>query len=452
MAPPKPAGKGSRSTPTALASLDPGLRGRSPVHPCIRAQALNSGSHPDCPPAGCDRGTRWSADRARRSSTGSTGFNRHPISEPDAYPSIRDLESRLDHVSLQRDYLQQSNDHLFQEVRLAGSEIYGLRTRMCDQEQELADASATNAIGVEPPALVIGAALQPRGCRHQRYIWSIHGGSTRGSTYRGSPPADQDSAPPDQASRDLAQARSEVTWLSHDLRVARESIATLTTERDQAQHDRSNVTAECNRLQLQISDLEVERDNAITEWDVATRKQTEVKSSIRDLSDKLKTARDAADTLSRQVSESKVVTINWPPIMIGHFASATKPFVGWQLWPRQLVGRSAYLGCDRSRCLLLGCLVMDRNRQLLPRARLIKRPLDMRSRPPVLPITDQVPPPPHRLQLPPLNPPLLVQDHRAACRPDSSKASSKRFYLFGYAIVSDPETATCTSCRGRPRH
>ncbi|KAG3009130.1 hypothetical protein PC120_g15808 [Phytophthora cactorum] len=176
---------------------------------------------------------------------------------------------------------------------------------MCDQEQELADASATNAIGVEPPALVIGAALQPRGCRHQRYIWSIHGGSTRGSTYRGSPPADQDSAPPDQASRDLAQARSEVTWLSHDLRVARESIATLTTERDQAQHDRSNVTAECNRLQLQISDLEVERDNAITEWDVATRKQTEVKSSIRDLSDKLKTARDAADTLSRQVSESK---------------------------------------------------------------------------------------------------------------------------------------------------
>ncbi|KAG6946878.1 hypothetical protein JG687_00016481, partial [Phytophthora cactorum] len=245
----------------------------------------------------------------------------------DSSLQIRDLESRLDHVSLQRDYLQQSNDHLFQEVRLAGSEIYGLRTRMCDQEQELADASATNAIGVEPPALVIGAALQPRGCRHQRYIWSIHGGSTRGSTYRGSPPADQDSAPPDQASRDLAQARSEVTWLSHDLRVARESIATLTTERDQAQHDRSNVTAECNRLQLQISDLEVERDNAITEWDVATRKQTEVKSSIRDLSDKLKTARDAADTLSRQVSESKVVTINWPPIMIGHFASATKPFV-----------------------------------------------------------------------------------------------------------------------------
>ncbi|KAG6945086.1 hypothetical protein JG688_00016746 [Phytophthora aleatoria] len=133
--------------------------------------------------------------------------------------------------------------------------------------------------------------------------------------------------------------------------------------------------------------------------------------------------------------------------MIGHFASATKPFVGWQLWPRQLVGRSAYLGCDRSRCLLLGCLVMDRNRQLLSRARLIKRPLDMRSRPPVLPITDRVPPPPHRLQLPPLNPPLLVQDHRAA-----SKASSKRFYLFGYAIVSDPETATCTSCRGRSRH
>ncbi|KAG3117096.1 hypothetical protein PI124_g4492 [Phytophthora idaei] len=108
------------------------------------------------------------------------------------------------------------------------------------------------------------------------------------------------------------------------MRVARESIARLTTERDQAQHDRSNVTAERNRLQLHISDLEVERDNTIIEWDVATRKQTEVESSIRDLStympfdlslldlkltrfaivgDKLKTARVAADTLNRQVSE-----------------------------------------------------------------------------------------------------------------------------------------------------
>ncbi|KAG6942146.1 hypothetical protein JG688_00018291, partial [Phytophthora aleatoria] len=74
-------------------------------------------------------------------------------------------------------------------------------------------------------------------------------------------------------------------------------------ERDQAQHDRSNVTAERDRLQLRISDLEVERDNAIAEWGVATRKQTELDSSIRDLSDKLKTTRDAADTLNRQVAE-----------------------------------------------------------------------------------------------------------------------------------------------------
>ncbi|KAG2773839.1 hypothetical protein Pcac1_g15329 [Phytophthora cactorum] len=41
----------------------------------------------------------------------------------------------------------------------------------------------------------------------------------------------------------------------------------------------------------------------IAEWGVATRKQTELESSIRDLSDKLKTAQDAADTLNRQVSE-----------------------------------------------------------------------------------------------------------------------------------------------------
>ncbi|KAG4041514.1 hypothetical protein PC123_g22975 [Phytophthora cactorum] len=38
-------------------------------------------------------------------------------------------------------------------------------------------------------------------------------------------------------------------------------------------------------------------------FDLATRKQTELESSIQDLSDKLKTARDAADTLNHQVSE-----------------------------------------------------------------------------------------------------------------------------------------------------
>ncbi|KAG6941823.1 hypothetical protein JG688_00018463, partial [Phytophthora aleatoria] len=74
-------------------------------------------------------------------------------------------------------------------------------------------------------------------------------------------------------------------------------------ERDQARHDRGNVTAERDRLRLRISDLAVERDHAVAEWGVATRKQTELESSIRDLSDKLKTARDAADTLNCQVSE-----------------------------------------------------------------------------------------------------------------------------------------------------
>ncbi|KAG3232910.1 hypothetical protein PI124_g22010 [Phytophthora idaei] len=238
---------------------------------------------------------------------------------------IHDLESRPDHVSLQRDHLRQSNDHLFQQVRLAGSEIDGLHTRVWDLERELADATAANTISEESlRRMQEEMRFTQEEVVTNTYVGSIHGGSTRGSTHSGSPLADQDSAPPDQASRDLAQARSEVTRLSHDLRVARESIARLATERDQAQHDRSNVTAERDRLQLRISDLEVERDNAIAEWGVATRKQTELDSSIRDLStympsdlglldlkltrfatvgNKLKTARDAADTLNRQVAE-----------------------------------------------------------------------------------------------------------------------------------------------------
>ncbi|KAG3075186.1 hypothetical protein PI125_g21796 [Phytophthora idaei] len=168
-----------------------------------------------------------------------------------------------------------------------------------------------------------GAASHPRGGRHQRLRWIDPRRPTRGSTCGGSPPADQDFALSDQASWDLAQAQSEVTRLSHDLRVARESIARLTTEREQVQHDRGNVTAERDRLRLRISDLAVEHDNAVAEWGVATRKQTELESSIRYLStympfdlglldlkltccaivgDKLKTVRDA-DTLNRQVSE-----------------------------------------------------------------------------------------------------------------------------------------------------
>ncbi|KAG3120822.1 hypothetical protein PI124_g21979 [Phytophthora idaei] len=248
---------------------------------------------------------------------------RHQLA--DQARQICDLESRLDHVFLQRDHLRQSNDHLFEEMRLAGSEIGGFHTRIWDQERELADAVAAKTVSEESlQRLQEELRLTQEEVVTIAYVESIHGGSARGSTCGGSPPADQDSAPPDHASWDLAQAQSEVTRLSHGLRVAREPIAGLTTERDQARHDRGNVTAERDHLRLRISDLAVERDHAVAEWGVATRKQTELESSIRDLStympfdlglldlkltccaivgDKLKTARDAADTLNRQVSE-----------------------------------------------------------------------------------------------------------------------------------------------------
>ncbi|KAG3054321.1 hypothetical protein PI125_g25878 [Phytophthora idaei] len=170
-------------------------------------------------------------------------------------------------------------------MRLVGSEIDGFHTRIWDQERELVDAVAANTVSEESlQRLQEELRLTQEEVVTNAYVGSIHGGSTRGSICGGSPPTDQDSAPPDQASRDLAQAQLEVTRLSHDLRVARESITGLTTERDQARYDRGNVTAERDRLRLRISDLAVERDHAVAEWGVATRKQTELESSIRDLS------------------------------------------------------------------------------------------------------------------------------------------------------------------------
>ncbi|KAG2768886.1 hypothetical protein Pcac1_g19802 [Phytophthora cactorum] len=135
------------------------------------------------------------------------------------------------------------------------------------------------------------------------------------------------------AARDVAQTEHDESRRNYGIQLAssqRTRSASFggssTIKPWRSKHDRSNVTAERDLLQLQISDLEVKRDNAITEWgvatrkqtelessiqdlstymhfDLATRKQTELESSIQDLSDKLKTARDAADTLNHQVSE-----------------------------------------------------------------------------------------------------------------------------------------------------
>ncbi|KAG3076421.1 hypothetical protein PI125_g21507 [Phytophthora idaei] len=266
MAPPKPAGVGDRSTPIAPPSSGQPGSPASAEDPrtsvrrlCTRLHSLDA----QLQDATTTReGVRTEHGETRRDLRDLTGIQpadqirilrqqlhdqameiegwEHPVIKIYATSwQIYDLESRLDHVSLQRDHLRQSNDHLFQEMCLAGSEIDGLHTRIWDQERELADAAAANTVSEESlQRLQEELRLTQEEVVTNAYVGSIHGGSTRGSTCGGSPPADQDSAPPDQASRDLAQVQSEVTRLSHDLRVARESIARLTTERDQAQHDR----------------------------------------------------------------------------------------------------------------------------------------------------------------------------------------------------------------------
>ncbi|KAG4039943.1 hypothetical protein PC123_g24508 [Phytophthora cactorum] len=386
---------------------------------------------------------------------------------------IYDLKSRLDHVFLQRDHLRQSNDHLFQEMRLAGSEIDELHTRIWDQERELADAVAANTVSEESlQRLQEELRLAQEDVVTNANVGSIHGGSTRGSTCGDSPPADQDSAPPDQASRGLAQAQSEVTRLSHDLRVARESIAGLTTERDQARYDRGIVTAERDRLRLRISDLAVERDHAVAEWVVATRKQTELESSIRDLitympfdlglldlkltccaivGDKLKTARDAADTLNRQVSEiqgrhDRLVadhdrTFRHRDEALRRLAVVTETagrpirVPGAPSIPVTSAGVS--VGGSGSTAVVSGSFSQASSGSVIPAVG-----------PPGPPnhgsgsSASTSAPAPAKKSIPPLSD-IVGRRYR----PDFSKTSSKRFRLFGCGIISDLETAAIAPSR-----
>ncbi|KAG3199761.1 hypothetical protein PC128_g5050 [Phytophthora cactorum] len=318
------------------------------------------------------------------------------------------------------------------KVRLAGSEIDGFHTRIWDQERELVDAAAANTISEESlRRLQEELRLTQEEVITNAYVGSIHGGSTRGSTCGGSPPANQDSAPPDQDSRDLSQARSEV---------ARESIARLTTERDKAQHDCSNVTAERHRLQLRISDLEVERDNMIAEWGVATRKQTELESSIRDLSDKLKTAQDAADTLNRQVSEiqgrhdrlaadhdrtfrQRDEALRW---LAAVAETASRPIRVPGARSISVTSAGASGGGSGSTAAASGSLNQASSGSVIPAAG----------------------PPDHGSGSSAFTSAPAPASKSASPGPRSSgggavKASSKQFHLFGYGIVSDPEAATC---------
>ncbi|KAG2870194.1 hypothetical protein PC114_g27494 [Phytophthora cactorum] len=187
MAPPKPAGEGDGSTPIAPPSSGQPGSPASAEDPRTSVRRLSTRLHSLIAQLQDATTTREGpADQIRilrqqlhdqameiqgweHTADSRDRDLRHQLA--DQARQIYDLEFRLDHVSLQRDHLRQSNYHLFQEMRLTGSENDGLHTRIWDQEQQLADAAAANTVSEESLQQLQEAASHPRGGRHQRLCW-----------------------------------------------------------------------------------------------------------------------------------------------------------------------------------------------------------------------------------------------------------------------------------------
>ncbi|KAG2806508.1 hypothetical protein PC118_g18057 [Phytophthora cactorum] len=200
----------------------------------------------------------------------------------------------------------------------------------------------------------------------------------------------------------------------------------------------------------------------IAEWGVATRKQTELESSIRDLStympfddlglldlkltrfaivgDKLKTAQDAADTLNRQVSEiqgrhdrlaadhdrtfrQRDEALRW---LAAVAETASRPIRVPGARSISVTSAGASGGGSGSTAAASGSLNQASSGSVIPAAG----------------------PPDHGSGSSAFTSAPAPASKSASPGPRSSgggavKASSKQFHLFGYGIVSDPEATTC---------
>ncbi|KAI9998233.1 hypothetical protein PInf_002578 [Phytophthora infestans] len=177
---------------------------------------------------------------------------------------LRDLTGRLDHISRQRDGLRDDNDHLLREMALAGSEIHQLQSQIHDLERDLECAQvASVAADASLDRLRDELRLPQEEVVTNDYVGSAYGGSTLGSARGGSPAPDTSSSSP---------------------------YAVLVR------------LSACDELRDKLTDTELQRDKAATEWAVATRTQTELKSKIRRMSDKLKDAEKTSAQLRDQVA------------------------------------------------------------------------------------------------------------------------------------------------------
>ncbi|KAI9987380.1 hypothetical protein PInf_023395 [Phytophthora infestans] len=167
---------------------------------------------------------------------------------------IRDLTGRLDRPSRQRDGLRDDNDHL---LRLAGSEIHQLQSRIHGLERDLEASQAASAAADESlNRLRDELRLTREELVANDYVGSTHGRSALGSARGGSP-----------APIHLPHTKASFEKASAGRDYALEIFVRMTQARDE--------------IQAKLADTELQRDKAASEWADAKQTQTELESKIR---------------------------------------------------------------------------------------------------------------------------------------------------------------------------
>ncbi|KAI9994075.1 hypothetical protein PInf_016638 [Phytophthora infestans] len=180
---------------------------------------------------------------------------------------IRDLAGRLDRASRQRDDFRDDSDHLLREMALAGFEIHQLQSRIHGLERDLEDAQAANVAADESlDRLRDELCLTQEEVVTNGYVGSAHGGSALGSA-RGGPPAP--STPPSSPNVALA-------CIYEGPKDAKESLEKASAGRDYALEELIRMTQVRDEIHDKLTDTELQRDKAATEWADAKRTQTEL--------------------------------------------------------------------------------------------------------------------------------------------------------------------------------
>ncbi|KAI9987274.1 hypothetical protein PInf_023260 [Phytophthora infestans] len=210
---------------------------------------------------------------------------------------IRDLTGRLDRAPRQRNGMRDDNDHLLNEMTLAGSEIHQLQSRIHDLKRDLEDYQTASAAADESlDQLRDELRLTQEEVVTNDYVGSTHGGSALGSARGGSPAPNPPPSSPDGA----------LACLSEELKDTKESPEKASAGRDYALEEFVRMTQVRDEIQAKLADTELHRDKAANEWADAKRTQTELESKPRRMNDKLKDAEATSTKLRDQLDTTHV--------------------------------------------------------------------------------------------------------------------------------------------------